>query len=557
MRNTKTMDTKEKTMARLAALACSAVVLFSAAYPGGPADIEPQQTTGAISVPAGSPPVIDGTIAAEEWRGARRELFKDGSELLLLRHGEDLYLGIRALGEGMIGANVFIESGEGISIHHVSAALGTAVYKEGGGGWRLVRDFSWRCRRTDSGQEATAERGAFFREEGWVASNSRMGAPQELEYRIRPKSASFRLAAHYIRASEPAVKIPWPPDLDDDTVRPTPTRLPPELSFSPEKWAMIAPGPAAGGFPALNGPYLGQKGPGLAPEIFAPGIVSLGFHEHNIAISPDGKEIFFVAAAADFSRYLIMTTKEENGAWTTPEVAPFSGGRNDGAPAFSPDGKRLYFSSRRPRLAGGVSADDFDIWYVERKGDSWTEAMNLGDPVNTGENEVNPSVASNGTIYYQRVAKLGTLDWDLYRVPMRNGAYGPPEKLPVPVNTEANEAGPFIAPGGSYLLFQSNRPGGCGIMDIYATYRTKDGGWTDPVNLGENVNSPYSDWGPVASPDGKYLFFSSFRNLEPIAPGSPAYLEYMVSRLGAPVPGKGTLYWMGAGIIDTLRPKGR
>lgn len=319
-------------------------------------------------------------------------------------------------------------------------------------------------------------------------------------------------------------------------------------------WILAIAALVQGGFPVLSGPYPGQRRPGSTPEIFAPGIVSLGFHEHNIAISPDGKEIFFVAASSDFSRYLIMTTRLDKGAWTAPEVAPFSGGRNDGAPAFSPDGKRLYFSSRRPRPAG-ETADDFDIWYVERLGDSWTEAMNLGSPVNTGQHEVNPSVAADGTIYFQRIAKLGTLDWDLYLAPLTKGAYGPPEKLPTPVNTEANEAGPFIAPDGNYLLFQSNRPGGYGLMDIYVTYRTKARGWTDPVNLGEKINSRYSDWGPVVSPDAHYLFFSSFRNVEPIAPRSPAYLEYMASRLGAPVPGKGTLYWMGAEIIEALRPK--
>ncbi len=503
-----------------------------------------------LSVPAGTSPVVDGTIRAEEWQGARRELFKDGSELRLLRHGEDFYLGIRAGGGGMIAANLFVESGEGISIYHASAALGTAVYKKDGEAWRLVRNFSWRCRRTDGGQEATAERDAFLREEGWIASTSRMGTPNELEFRIRTKPEPFRLAAVFLRAADPTVKIPWPADLDDDAIKPTPGGLPPTLRFSLEKWAVIGSPPSD--FPVLKGPYLGQIEPGQAPEMFAPGILSLGFHEHNIAISPDGNEIFFVVAAPDFSRYLILTTRLKNGAWTMPEVAPFSGGRNDGAPAFSPDGHRLYFSSRRPHPAGGASADDFDIWYVKRRGDSWTEAMNLGGPVNSGQNEVNPSVASDGTIYFQRIAKLGTLDWDLYRTPLRNGAYGHPEKLPSPVNTEANEAGPFIAPDGSYLLFQSNRSGSYGIMDIYVTYRTTDGGWTDPVNLGEKINSRYSDWGPVVSPDGKYLFFSSFRNIEPIATASRGYLEYLTARLGTPSPGKGTLYWVEAKVIETI-----
>jgi len=340
-------------------------------------------------------------------------------------------------------------------------------------------------------------------------------------------------------------------------------RISAPLKLSRNIWsALLLPlffviaGQAETDFPILNGPYLGQKRPGPTPEIFAPGIVSLGFHEHNIAISADGKEIFFVAASSDFSRYLIMTTKLKNGAWTMPEVAPFSGGRNDGAPAFSPDGKRLYFSSRRPRTAGGIPTDDFDIWSVERKGDAWTDPVNLGGPVNTEKNEANPSVTSDGTLFFQRIEKLGTLNWDLYASSPSNGAYGVPEKLPTPVNTYANEAGPFIAADGSYLLFQSNRAGGYGVMDLYVTHRIKSGGWSEPVNLGEKINSRFSDWGPVVSPDGKYLFFGSFRNVLPIAPESPDYLEYITSRLGTPSPGKGTLYWVETKVIEALKPKG-
>lgn len=361
------------------------------------------------------------------------------------------------------------------------------------------------------------------------------------------------LAVTFLRSPVPNVKVPRPAGLDDDRVKPAPEGLPPTLSFFPEKWPAI--GPAQAGFPALRGPYLGQKRPGPTPEIFAPGILSLGFHEHNIAISPDGKEIFFVAASSDFSRYLIMTTRQKNGAWSMPEIAPFSGGRNDGAPAFSPDGKRLYFSSRRARTAVATFAEDFDIWYVERRGDAWTEPLNLGGPVNTGQNEANPSLMSDGTLYFQRIERLGALSWDLYMSSWKNGTFGVPEKLPAPVNSEANEAGPFIAADGSYLLFQSNRPGGRGVMDLYVAHRTGTGGWSEPVNLGEKINSPFSDWGPVVSRDGKYLFFGSFRNVQPIAPGSRDYFEYMTSKLGTPAPGKGTLYWVEAKVIDALRPK--
>jgi len=307
--------------------------------------------------------------------------------------------------------------------------------------------------------------------------------------------------------------------------------------------------------PTVRGPYLGQAPPGSTPEIFAPGVLSLGFHEHGLAISPDGTEIFFVAASSDFSRFLIMTTRLVGGTWTLPEVAPFSGGRNDGAPSFSPDGSRLYFSSRRARSAGGAASDDFDIWYVVRNGDSWTDPVNLGSPVNTEKHEANPSVMSDGTLYFQRIDALGALAWDLYVGTRRNGAYAVPEKLAGPINTDANEAGPFIAPDGSYLLFQSNRPGGHGVMDLYVTHRTGSGGWSEPVNLGEPINSPFSDWAPVVSPDGRYLFFGSFRNIRPIVPTYPAYADYVTSRLGEPTTGKGTLYWVDATVIGASRPK--
>lgn len=524
-------------------LTCATVLLFSGVTPSRFAEDGSQKIIAAVQLPSGTKPVIDGTIGEEEWQGARRDFFADGSELLLFWLGDELYVGIRANTPGMIVGNIFINSGDRISIYHASGALGTAAYEKAGETWRLIRDFSWRCRGFDDSEAARTEREVFFGDENWIGSISRRGAPHELEYRIRVPAGPLRLALNFLRASDPNKKIPWPADLADDCLKPTPGGLPPTLHFAPEEWAIIDSEPTD--FPVRHGPYLGQKKPGPMPEIFAPGILSLGFHEHNIAISPDGNEIFFVAASADFSRYVIMTTKLKDGAWTMPETASFSGGRNDGAPAFSPDGKRLYFSSRRPRLAIGSPGDDFDIWYVERRGDSWTEAVNLGDPVNTGQHEVNPSVAADGTIVFQRAEKLG-LQWDLFMAPAKNGMYGVPEKLPAPVNSEANEAGPFIAPDGSYLLFQSNRPGSLGIMDIYITFRTESGGWRDPLNLGGKVNSPYSDWGPVVSPDGKYLFFSSFRNVQPIAPESRAYFDYITSRLGTPSPGKGTLYWVDA-----------
>lgn len=99
-------------------------------------------------------------------------------------------------------------------------------------------------------------------------------------------------------------------------------------------------------FPKLTGPYLGQKPPGKIAKIFAPKIISTGMSESAIAVAPDGKEIFYTIHAGNSET--IITARIENGCWTAPEVASFSGKYLDGFPSMHPDGSKLYFHSYRP-----------------------------------------------------------------------------------------------------------------------------------------------------------------------------------------------------------------
>ncbi len=192
-----------------------------------------------IVVPSGNPPIINGTIAPGEWVDALVETFADGSELLLLSAGNYLYLGIRSNTPGMIAGNVFINHGDEISIMHSSAALGTAVYQKNEKSWHQIQDFTWRCRDTSSSEFAQDERDAFLQDEGWLAFNSRIGTPEELEYQIEVTGNPIQLAVNFIRASKPSEKIPWPADLNDDSIKPTPGELPDLLVFSPELWATV------------------------------------------------------------------------------------------------------------------------------------------------------------------------------------------------------------------------------------------------------------------------------------------------------------------------------
>jgi len=102
-------------------------------------------------------------------------------------------------------------------------------------------------------------------------------------------------------------------------------------------------------FPELTGPYLSQKPPRMIPELFAPGIILTGYHEHSSpAFSPDGKEIYWSEFIHNHSIQIILYIKVENGIRTPPQVAPFSGQYSDGCAVFSIDGNTMFLYSNRP-----------------------------------------------------------------------------------------------------------------------------------------------------------------------------------------------------------------
>lgn len=273
----------------------------------------------------------------------------------------------------------------------------------------------------------------------------------------------------------------------------------------------------------LKGAYLGQMPPGAKPEVFAKGIISHGTHELDIAVSPKGDELFYVKSSP---QYTLMQVKLINEEWQLPVVASFSGVDNDLSPRYTPDGKRLFFSSNRP--VNG--RNDFNIWYIEKTGDKWGEPQNIGEPVNSSNNELGASLAENGNLYFQYFTNNG-LKSDIYISRFVNGKYQMPEKLSAEINTVCNEASPYISPDESFIMFHSDRPDGNMRMDLYISFADKNGKWGTQINLGPTVNSPkVSEGGAYLTPDKKYLFFSTFEG-----------------------PGKGYIYWVDSKIIQKLR----
>jgi Tol biopolymer transport system component len=254
------------------------------------------------------------------------------------------------------------------------------------------------------------------------------------------------------------------------------------------------------------------------PQLFAPGVISSGDRDYDIAFTPDGREAYFTRRGRRGSPRIFVSTHSEQG-WSDPVPAAFGSGGEE-APFITPDGLTMVFSSRRQ--APGQPDPGDDIWIVRREGPTWSEPQPVRGPVNqpavrigryTLGTELGPSLLPDGSLLYWTRTDP---EWggDLY-VARPDGSGGFAEPMPLRVNSYGDESNPVSAPGGRYIVFQAYRDAqGLGEQDLYAIERTEYG-WSDPVLLPAPINSAHSDGWPSFSPDGRRFFFASDRGDRP------------------------------------------
>lgn len=248
-------------------------------------------------------------------------------------------------------------------------------------------------------------------------------------------------------------------------------------------------------------PALAADPPALAlgakPQLVGEGPVSSAFHDFAASMTADGKTLLFTRTDTGVSRMTLMQSRLVGGKWQAPTVLPFSGRWNDGDGVLSPDGARYVFISNR--ASGGAQAKaDLDLWQVLRQPDgSWGEPTRLPDHVNSGVNEIYPSIAADGTLYFGRAGGPAIL-----RARLVDGAYAAPEPLPFGGVSFA------IAPDqgfGILAVMDANRN-----IDLHYVEREGDE-WKTPRRLDGPVNSQQMEFTGSIRPDGKALLFASTR----------------------------------------------
>ena len=302
--------------------------------------------------------------------------------------------------------------------------------------------------------------------------------------------------------------------------------------------------------PVLEGEYLGMKPPGETPELFAPGRITTHNHESNIVFSPDGKEVFWSVMHQSHRYSALVIMKKENGKWTKPEIAPFSGKYLDADGVYSPDGNRLFFTSNRPK-GDSEEIENYDIWVVDREGPGWGTPINLDSIINTGKLEVNPSLSAKGTLYFVSDREGGEGGHDIYFSIFENGRYKDPVNIGDSINTANFESSPYVSPDESYLIYNSFHKDKS-KSGLYISFRNTDGTWTKGQNMGTIINDKEPSMFATVSFDRKYLFFTSQK--VPYLPyeGNPLNYDEVMKMFNSPQNGSGDIYWIDAKIIEEL-----
>lgn len=284
------------------------------------------------------------------------------------------------------------------------------------------------------------------------------------------------------------------------------------LAYDPAKLAAAVKGHTGSEHDDLL-KYLGQKKPGINPEIFAPNLISKREeHEFGSVFSKDGTEFYYGVDVGGKAE--IRFTALEKGVWTPPEplIAHDAFSFND--PFLSNDEERLYYISDMPRHGSGES--DYDIWYSTRNDSGWSEPVNAGDSINTEANEYYISFTNDDSMYFASNFATGEnrkYNYDLYRSQFENGVFKAPARLGENINSRYYEADVFVAPDESYMIFSSVRREGHGQGDLYISFKDKNGNWAEAKNMGGLINTEGHELCPFVTKDGKYFLYTSDKDI--------------------------------------------
>lgn len=237
--------------------------------------------------------------------------------------------------------------------------------------------------------------------------------------------------------------------------------------------------------------------------------VNSEFDEYLPSFTADGKRLFFTrkmgnSNLADEDFY--WSELNDSGEWTEAQElgAPVNTPENqEGALSISPDGKRMFFARKRNRKNTG-----FDLFYSYQLDGKWVMPMNMGAPISTNNYDSQPSISADGKeLYFASRRSGGKGGIDIWKSSLVDNHWQEPVNVRE-LNTPENDQCPFLHPDGQTLYYSSNGLRGMGKSDLFKSTRQADGTWSKPENLGYPINTSADENSLIVDREGERAYFS-------------------------------------------------
>jgi len=216
--------------------------------------------------------------------------------------------------------------------------------------------------------------------------------------------------------------------------------------------------------------------------IVRPGVISTAAAEVRIAYSPDGQRILWGSIGRDAApdQQDIWEIHRVGPGWSPPARVSFDTSSAEFDPAFSPDGRSLYFQSDR---AGGLGGSDLYVVAIDPRSGRFGAPRNLGPSINTAGEEWAATPTRSGTLIFSSDGWGGRGKHDLFEARL-DGAAQRPANLGPAINGPLDELDAALTPDGRTLIFSAgDMETDDGHVTLYRSSR-QDGHWTARVSLG-------------------------------------------------------------------------
>lgn len=182
-------------------------------------------------------------------------------------------------------------------------------------------------------------------------------------------------------------------------------------------------------------------------------------------------------------------------------------------PVIAPDGKTLYITRTHPENVNGIKTDD--IWYTTLDSiGNWIKLTHAGFPLNNEGNNFVISVTPDGnTLLLGNTYKRdGSADKSGISISTKeNGEWQIPRKQSIQNYENIDGYGSFfLTADGTKLIICAENENSYGDLDLFVSFLKKPGKWSEPINMGNVVNTFASDFAPYLASDGKTLYFASY-----------------------------------------------